>query len=102
ALSVTNNSPRLRFPLWHRHAMLPQGSLQAGGPMLISRRSLLKLIGLGGLAGTRIIGASVAYAEEKTWPHGLSLFGELKYPPDFPHFAYVNPDAPKGGRARLC
>ena len=69
--------------------------------MLISRRSLLKLIGLGGLAGTRIIGASVAYAEEKTWRHGLSLFGELKYPPDFPHFAYVNPDAPKGGRARL-
>ena len=21
----------------------------------------------------------------------------LKYPPDFPHFEYVNPDAPKGG-----
>src|SRR5690606_13826342 len=30
--------------------------------------------------------------------HGLSAFGELKYGPDFQHFAYVNPDAPKGGR----
>ena len=30
--------------------------------------------------------------------HGLSTFGDLKYPPDFKHFDYVNPDAPKGGR----
>ena len=30
--------------------------------------------------------------------HGLSIFGELKYPLDFKHFDYVNPDAPKGGR----
>ncbi len=30
--------------------------------------------------------------------HGLSIFGELKYPPGFKHFEYVNPDAPKGGR----
>ncbi len=30
--------------------------------------------------------------------HGLSAFGELKYPADFKHFDYVNPDAPKGGR----
>ncbi|MEL6978994.1 MAG: extracellular solute-binding protein [Pseudomonadota bacterium] len=33
--------------------------------------------------------------------HGLSAFGDLKYPPDFQHFAYVNPEAPKGGRIRL-
>lgn len=32
--------------------------------------------------------------------HGLSAFGDLKYPPDFKHFDYVNPDAPKGGRLR--
>lgn len=30
--------------------------------------------------------------------HGLSAFGDLKYPSDFKHFDYVNPDAPKGGR----
>src|SRR5215471_18045411 len=29
--------------------------------------------------------------------HGISAFGDLKYPPDFKHFDYVNPDAPKGG-----
>ena len=27
----------------------------------------------------------------------MSAFGDLKYPADFPHFNYVNPDAPKGG-----
>ena len=32
--------------------------------------------------------------------HGSSLFGELKYGPDFAHFDYVNPDAPKGGSVR--
>jgi microcin C transport system substrate-binding protein len=31
----------------------------------------------------------------------LSLFGELKYSPGFKHFDYVNPQAPKGGAARL-
>ncbi|HUS96436.1 MAG TPA: extracellular solute-binding protein [Hyphomicrobiaceae bacterium] len=30
--------------------------------------------------------------------HGMSIFGELKYGPDFQHFAYVNPSAPKGGK----
>ena len=29
--------------------------------------------------------------------HGVSILHELKYPPDFRHFAFVNPDAPKGG-----
>jgi microcin C transport system substrate-binding protein len=29
--------------------------------------------------------------------HGMSVFGDLKYPADFKQFDYVNPDAPKGG-----
>lgn len=29
--------------------------------------------------------------------HGLALHGEVRYPADFEHFDYVNPDAPKGG-----
>ena len=33
----------------------------------------------------------------KHWRHGLSLFGDPKYPAGFKHFDYVNPDAPKGG-----
>jgi len=33
--------------------------------------------------------------------HGYALWGQMKYPPGFTHFAYVNPDAPKGGELRL-
>lgn len=33
--------------------------------------------------------------------HGLSIFGDLKYPAGFKHFAYVNPQAPKGGEIAL-
>ncbi len=33
--------------------------------------------------------------------HALLLFGEPKYPANFRHFDYVNPDAPKGGTVRL-
>ena len=33
--------------------------------------------------------------------HGIAMHGDLKYGPDFTHFAYVNPDAPKGGELRL-
>ncbi|NVO14217.1 MAG: ABC transporter substrate-binding protein [Rhodoplanes sp.] len=40
-------------------------------------------------------------AEGPPWRHGLSLFGELKYPPAFKHFDYVNPSAPKAGAARM-
>lgn len=29
--------------------------------------------------------------------HGLTLYGKLKYGPDFEYFDYVNPKAPKGG-----
>lgn len=42
--------------------------------------------------------AAVAYAA--TTP-GMSLFGDLKYGPDFKHFDYVNPEAAKGGTMRL-
>jgi microcin C transport system substrate-binding protein len=37
----------------------------------------------------------------QTKHHALSLVGEPKYPPDFTHFDFVNPDAPKGGLVRL-
>ena len=38
---------------------------------------------------------------EPGWRHALSLFGDIKYPADFKRFDYVNPDAPKGGVARM-
>ena len=45
------------------------------------------------------LAAAPGHAEPQ---HGLSLFGDpLKYPADFKHFDYVNPDAPKGGSVRF-
>jgi microcin C transport system substrate-binding protein len=32
--------------------------------------------------------------------YAFSRFGQVKYPADFTHFDYVNPDAPKGGTMR--
>jgi microcin C transport system substrate-binding protein len=45
--------------------------------------------------------SETARADDRVWRHGLSLFGDLKYPAGFPHFDYVNPKAPKGGTVRL-
>ncbi|MEB3702878.1 ABC transporter substrate-binding protein [Candidatus Bealeia paramacronuclearis] len=33
--------------------------------------------------------------------HGFAIYGDLKYPSDFKHFDYVNPNAPKGGLVTL-
>jgi microcin C transport system substrate-binding protein len=45
-------------------------------------------------------GLPVAQAADPVWRHGVSLFGDVKYPPEFAHFDYVNPQAPKGGSVR--
>jgi len=53
-----------------------------------------------GLAAALMLWATSGLSEshEQTiTSHGISAFGELKYPEGFPHFDYVNPDAPKGG-----
>jgi microcin C transport system substrate-binding protein len=41
--------------------------------------------------------AQTVEAGQDTERHGISAFGDLKYPPDFKHFDYVNPNGPKGG-----
>ena len=41
-----------------------------------------------------------ALAQQRAWKHGLSLFGDLKYPEGFKQFDYVNANAPKAGVAR--
>ena len=52
-------------------------------------------------AGLLIVAAAgwavAARAETMIVAHGISTFGKLKYPADFKHLDYVNPDAPKGG-----
>ena len=47
--------------------------------------------------------ASVAIGTgEPSFKHGVSDFGQFKYPEGFTHFDYVNPDSPKGGILRLA
>lgn len=45
-----------------------------------------------------LLTAAVAWADGARPSHGISVFGDLKYPPGFKHFDYVNPNAPKGGK----
>jgi len=61
---------------------------------LLSRRHVLG-VGAGAL-GAAWFGAGMA-AERTAESHGMSAFGDLKYPADFHHFDYVNVNAPKGG-----
>jgi microcin C transport system substrate-binding protein len=59
----------------------------------LTRRETL-LLGAATLASTI---ARPALASEGPERHGMSAFGDLKYPAGFKHFDYVNPNAPKGG-----
>jgi microcin C transport system substrate-binding protein len=59
----------------------------------MTRRTALKLSGAAAFAPLL---PRIGFAQERL--HGMSIFGDLKYPPDFEHFDYVNPNAPKGGR----
>ena len=59
----------------------------------LTRRETL-LLGAATLASTI---ARPVLAQEGPERHGISAFGDLKYPPDFKHFDYVNPNAPRVG-----
>src|SRR5256885_10462631 len=59
----------------------------------LTRRETL-LLGAAALASTI---ARPALGEEGHERHGMSTFGDLKYPAGFKHFDYVNPNAAKGG-----
>lgn len=61
----------------------------------LSRRDIVIGTAATGIAG--LVPASLMAAPGETTVHGLSNFGELKLPPDFKNFGYVNPQAPKGG-----
>ncbi len=60
-----------------------------------SRRDVLVLTAGAALSGVVPTMANAQGAEAER--HGISSFGDLKYPADFPHFDYVDPNAPKGG-----
>ncbi|MGC2084683.1 MAG: ABC transporter substrate-binding protein, partial [Bradyrhizobium sp.] len=64
---------------------------------MLSRRGVLGL-GLGAIGATQFrLASATGGTEAQAGSHGMSAFGDLKYPADFAHFDYVNPDAPKGG-----
>jgi len=73
----------------------------------VNRRRLLNtaLLAPAALAAERIgllnlIRRAEAQPAKPAWRHGVSLFGDLKYPSGFAQFGYVNAAAPKGGAAR--
>jgi microcin C transport system substrate-binding protein len=71
-----------------------------------TRRTVLKSAGYTLLAPAfGVVGQTassvVARAEEPAWRHGISQWGNVKYPAGFKHLDYVNPNAPKGGAVRL-
>ena len=69
----------------------------------MNRRSLLKstmlLVAAPHLGLPAVIGRAEAQGAGPGWRHGISPFGELKYPAGFKQFDYVNAGAPKGGSA---
>ena len=77
-------------------------TVKRSSPAMMLPRPLLALVLLG-------LAASAASAQDapqaKDAPqrhHAVSLIGAPKYPADFKHFDYVNPDAPKGGLVRMA
>ncbi|HWL30848.1 MAG TPA: extracellular solute-binding protein [Xanthobacteraceae bacterium] len=74
--------------------------------MRLTRRALLQS-GASALAvpAAGMLGGAarpaLAQEQERAWKHGLSLFGDLKYPAGFKSFDYVNVNAPKGGVVRM-
>jgi peptide/nickel transport system substrate-binding protein len=46
-------------------------------------------------------GAGAARAGDAPHRHAIAMHGEPALPPDFPHFPFVNPAAPKGGAFRF-
>jgi microcin C transport system substrate-binding protein len=65
--------------------------------MKLSRRHALSLAvaTVAARVGPRLVLPAAAQEAES---HGMSAFGDLALPPDFSHFPYVNPQAPKGGK----
>src|SRR6516164_7106984 len=89
-MSSRSSSKRISHLAINRRQLLQSGAFAALTPAL------------GGIAAIPLINpASAQSAAEPAWRHALSLFGDVKYPADFKRFDYVNPDAPKGGAARM-
>jgi microcin C transport system substrate-binding protein len=81
-----------------RRSVVSCGALAAVAPILDRFGVPILATPAGAQGGVQ---GSQELSSEREWRHGLSLFGELKYPPGFKHFDYVNPSAPKAGTVRM-
>ena len=70
--------------------------------MRLSRRHFVQGSAVAVATSMAPLSALIGPAAAQEAAHGLSLFGDLKYGPDFPHFDYVSPNAPKGGLLHLA
>jgi microcin C transport system substrate-binding protein len=62
----------------------------------------LAFAALAGMCGALFAGSFPAMAAGAEWRHATALNGTPRYPAGFAHFEYVNPQAPKGGAARMA
>ena len=78
----------------NRRQLLQSGAFAAMSPALGTISALAPISPAGAQSAPEL-------PDGISWRHALSLFGDVKYPADFKRFDYVNPDAPKGGAARM-
>ena len=70
--------------------------------MRLSRRRFLQASTIAAASSMASFSPMIGPAAAQETAHGLSLFGDLKYGPEFVHFDYVEPNAPKGGTLHLA
>ncbi len=85
----------------HRRTAAVAVAVAAAGATSRDLRRRVVLCGLALAVGLALT-AGAARAQDTILSHGISTFGDLKYPADFKHLDYVNPDAPKGGEMSLA
>ena len=70
--------------------------------MKLSRRRFVQASAIAAASSMAPFSPLIAPAAAQEATHGLSLFGDLKYGPEFAHFDYAEPNAPKGGVLHLA
>ena len=96
---IGHNPKRVRTDL-----AAPEVSLHLTRRFVIRTGVLAAFSSLPDQFGVPVLGtpaSAQAPGATRDWQHGLSLFGQLKYSPEFKHFDYLNANAPKGGAVRL-
>lgn len=68
----------------------------------MSIRVAASIAALALLAASVALPATIAKAQDSVTTHALTLGDAPKYPADFKHLDYVNPDAPKGGTVKYA